>query len=132
MMGSAAGGGDVCRPGNWEFCEPDVYHAYPKVQDEFAWQRSAVDFLPQVVNRGTSPSGYAAAALQKLADAAASFDVWTRRQVLEGAVGKPNPPPLAAGLWWEDNAVPESHWWWRLSGEYDDDENFSDSDSNGL
>ena len=105
----------------------------PEVMDELAWQRSAVEFLPEVVNRGTNTSQYASV-LEALAKLAARFDAWCRQQLAAGGVGKPQPPPLQAGYWWDDiHAVPESHWWWRVTpvpGYYEDnyDDFFGDSD----
>lgn len=86
--------------------------------DELAWRRSAAEFLPQVVTRGTQSWQYAGV-LNDLADEAAEFDAWLREQLLvvgddyHRGVGKPTPHPK---IWWKIiDVLPESHWWWRVA-----------------
>ena len=114
----------------WKYVKPYIFPDCPEVMDELAWQRSAIEFLPQVVSRGTDPSQYASV-LRSLARAAANFDVWCRGELQSGGIGQPQPPPLSAGYWRETvDAVPDSHWWWRVTpvpAYYDEGYNISDS-----
>ena len=106
----------------------------PGAMDEYAWARSSIEFLPQVVYRDTDPLRYAGV-LQDVADEAARSDAWCRNQLAIGGIGPPEPPPFGVACWWDSiDAVPEPHWWWRVTaapGYYDDhnDDSFSDSDT---
>ena len=116
------------KPYKYPDCEDEV-------MDELAWRRSAVEFLPQLLARGTDPSQYAGL-LRRLACKAAGFDAWLHEQLLVGGdrynrgVGSPSPPP---GIWWGTiDILPESHWWWRVTpapGHDSDSDSYGDSDS---
>ena len=117
----------------WKFVKPYSRPESPEVMDELAWQRSAVEFLPELLARGTGPAQYASV-LRRVAAEAAKFDAWCRVELQLGGIGEPQPPPLSAGFWWKSiDDVPGSHWWWRVTaapGYHDDPfEEFWDSES---
>ena len=115
----------------WKFVKPYSRPESPEVMDELAWQRSAVEFLPEVVARGKNPARYASV-LRDVANEAANFDAWCRAELVAGGVGEPQPPPLSAGYWWGSiDDVPEGHWWWRVTAApgYGLEEDFWDGES---
>ncbi len=89
-----------------------VDEQYPyDVMDHVAWRRSALEFLPDLVARGTEASKHAAL-LEDLAHQVQTFDAALLELFKPDLEGWPDdvPPPHEAPK--PPEGLPKSHWWW--------------------